>query len=160
MDEQNNMTVLGSLTPTHFLQELPGLVALKAMKTMMVLARIEDAEMVKGIPKVTCCSIQVISTGRPRNRNTERKLSMRERSRMKLRFRLLALTMGVLRNQKNSPSIKRDAVANMTEVIEKNKTRMSSLYDKYSLTLSIQIVLALLGHSFSGHFLQSSLSVE
>ncbi|XP_040191932.1 vomeronasal type-2 receptor 26-like [Rana temporaria] len=58
MDEQNNMTVLGSLTPTHFLQELPGLVALKAMKTMMVLARIEDAEMVKGTPKVTCCSIQ------------------------------------------------------------------------------------------------------
>lgn len=72
---------LGTEDPTHFLRELFGLVALKAMTTVIVLAKIQDTQRENIVPKIACRMRQVMMEGRPRNKKEQRKHRSRATSR-------------------------------------------------------------------------------
>ena len=86
---------VASLFPTHFLMLEPGLVAMKATTTVMVLANTLETATEKIKPNTGCWRRQDNFPGCPMKRKEERKQSRREMRRVQVRPRLLALTMGV-----------------------------------------------------------------
>ena len=73
---------------------LPGVMALKARITVIVLVKTVERARANTRANVICCNMQEAVFGWPMKRNGHRKQRRREMSRMKLRVRLLALTMG------------------------------------------------------------------
>ena len=61
---------------------LPGVVRLKAMTTVIVLANTVEIASVKNTPNVVCCRMQVAWLGCPMKSNEHRKQKTREISRM------------------------------------------------------------------------------
>ena len=79
-----------------------GLLALKAITTAMVLAKMQDMHKAKVMPNAVCRSMQDHSEGRPMKVREHRKQRVKEKSSRKLSSQLLALTRGVCRNQKKT----------------------------------------------------------
>ncbi|KAJ1121229.1 hypothetical protein NDU88_009347 [Pleurodeles waltl] len=95
--EQETTIDHGVFDPSHLLAWLLGFVALKAVTTTIVLARIEETLMEKTIPNMVCRSMQVYFRGLPTKMKVQRKQSMRDKRRAKLSPRLLAFTIDVAR---------------------------------------------------------------
>ena len=76
------------------LSVLPGVMALKARITVIVLVKTVERARVNARANVICCNMQEAVFGWPMKKNGHRKQRRREMSRMKLSVRLLALTMG------------------------------------------------------------------
>ena len=91
------MTKTASLFPIHFLALFPGLVAMKANTTVMVLAKTQATARVKMMPNTICLRRQVTFPGHPMKRRGQRKQMRREESRVQVMLQLFALTMGVSR---------------------------------------------------------------
>lgn len=68
--------------PSHLLMLDPGLEAMKATTTMIVLANTQEIATEKMMPKADCWRKQVTLLGFPRNRKEDRKQRRRERRRM------------------------------------------------------------------------------
>lgn len=68
---------LGMEEPTHFRRELFGLVALKAITTVIVLAKMHDTQRENVIPNIACRIRQVMVVGRPMNKKEQRKQKRR-----------------------------------------------------------------------------------
>ena len=79
-----------------------GLLALKAITTVTVLASIHDIHRAKVMPKAVCRSMQDHSVGWPMKVREHRKHRIKEKSSKKLSSELLAFTRGVVRNQKKT----------------------------------------------------------
>ena len=76
------MTNLGAPVIIIPLILLPGVVSLKAMTTVIVLANTVEIATVKNTPNVVCCKMQVTWSGCPMKSREQRKQKTREMSRM------------------------------------------------------------------------------
>lgn len=157
--EQNKTIKTVTLLPIIFFQWLPGFEALKATQTVIVLAKTEETAVEKTIPNKTWRYIQVVSVGRPINKNTHRNDIRMDTRRIKLRFLLLAFTIGVLWFDKKT-IIMRTVIIKKRIEAEERAIASPSVYDKYSSVLGIHSVLSSFDHSVSKHFMQLSLSVK
>ena len=79
---QMGMAKLGAPATNIPLILLPGVVSLKAMTTVIVLANTVEMATVKNTPNVVCCRMQVAWLGCPMKSNEQRKQKTREMSRM------------------------------------------------------------------------------
>lgn len=111
----------------------------------MVLESTEETAMEKKSENEICLSMQVISTGRPRKKKTQRKLSRREPRSVTLTVRLLALTIGVSQCKINNPMIKPVTTENNRTNPENTKAKISNLYDRNSYGLGRHFTFLLSG---------------
>lgn len=81
--------------PNHFMTFVPGSVALKAIKTTIVLPRTQEMQRTKVMPNAVCRSMQDNLVGRPMKVREHRKHRVKEKSSKKLSSELFALTTGV-----------------------------------------------------------------
>lgn len=80
--EQERIIELASPFPTHFLMLDPGLVAMKATTTVMVLANTQEMATEKIMPKAVCRRRQVTFLGFPIKSKEQRKQKSRATRRM------------------------------------------------------------------------------
>lgn len=123
------------------------------------MAKTEETAVEKTIPNKTWRHIQVVSVGRPINRNTQRNDIRLDTRRIKLRFLLLAFTIGVLWFDMKI-IIMRTVIIKKRIEAEERAIASPSVYDKYSSVLGMHSVFSSFDHSVSKHFMQFSLSVK
>ena len=151
--------ILCCLQPNHLATLLPGIVALNAINTTIVLPRTQEIQRTKVIPKAVWRSIQDQSEGRPMKVREHRKHRVKEKSSRKLSSELLAFTTGVnlcLNNTMAVMMVKQaPTIENAAKIIPK-----ISLKERNSTSLGRQKFFSALGQDSLGHGEQSDESGE
>lgn len=141
--------------PNHFMILLPGMVALKATRTTIVFPRMQEIQRTELIPNAVWRSMQDHLEGWPMKVKGHKKHNVKEKRSRKLRWELLALTMGVFLFKKNTRTT-REVLREPVREIAISVMPMVSLKERNSTCLGTQAVLSALDQN-SGRQLTHSM---